>query len=177
MKLSKEASDLLEENSYKLKQSGESLIISRWSLDRVVLYGFLLVFLLAVGVIASLLHIGLSIIAWLFIVMIAIWQFEKIRSRIKFSIDKYTRHIQIEDVRLQPKGIHSLDITSTFVGSYTSAFKDTNEEHNIGICLTTENGDSYEVISFKSDYAEPCKAIKEIGSLIKSELSELTTVA
>lgn len=173
MTLSKEANELLQDNSYQLKQSGEGLEISRWSLDRIVLHVFLLLFMLFMGVVATSLHLGLGVIAWLLIAAVAVWQYENSKRKIKFSINKYSRAIQVANVNLKPSGIESLDFNSQFVASYTSAFKDTNEEHNISICITTANGHTYEVINFKSDYAEPCEAIREIGSLIKNEIAQL----
>ncbi|MEL7146487.1 MAG: hypothetical protein AAFO69_08980 [Bacteroidota bacterium] len=173
MQLSKEASELLQDHSYRLRYSVGGLIISKWSLDKVVLHGFLLFFLLLAGVIATAINISIGIVAWLLIGTIAIWQYRSSRRKIKLSIDKDSRDIQIADVKLQLSGVESLDFNSRFVASYTSAFKDTNEEHSISICLTTSNGNTYEIISFKSDYAEPCAAIQEIGFLIKNEIAQL----
>ena len=177
MKLSKEANNLLQENSYQLKQSGDSLIISRWSLDRMILHIFLLAFLLLIGVIASLISLGSGIAAWLLTAAFTVWQYKNSRRKIKFSIDKGSGAIQVADIFLQPSGIESLDFSSRFVASYTSAFKDSNEEHTISICLRMAGGQSYEIISFKSDYAEPSAAIREIGSLIKKEIAQLSRVA
>ena len=72
MELSKEANELLLDNSYQLKHSGEGLVISRWSLDRIVLHVFLLFFLLFIGVFATLLHLGLGVIAWPLIAAVAV---------------------------------------------------------------------------------------------------------
>jgi hypothetical protein len=64
--------------------------------------------------------------------------------------------------------VASITLKSKFVSEYTSAFKETSEEHLVTIHLNLDSGRNIMLFKFSSDYAEPTPEINEVYSFLEN---------
>lgn len=67
--------------------------------------------------------------------------------------------------------INEMSLRSKYVDEYTSAFKNTSEEHQITIELNINGHGVVQVFKFSADYAEPSKEINEVYAFLEDVLN------
>ncbi len=167
--LSKKAIELLNENGYSVKWKNQVLFIKHGLGDRILILtlGIILgTFLLAVTLAFR------SIIIFIMLLLLAAVLVAKFRStsgksELKFDFRSGLFHIQ--ELRFNIHKITNIEISSTLVDEYSSAFKETSQEFRIDLTIYLNGGENFRILSFKSDYEQPSTEILEIKRLFDSE--------
>lgn len=167
MQLSGKTIDLLNENGYKVVINENIINIHQSGSTRTLIISLGLFFctislaLIAVTPLFSFL--------WFLIFLSAtVYQYkrEKGKSTVTFNLEK--QFISCGNFQSQMSAIKSIELHSEYVDEYTSACKETSEEHHITISMKLDPHYRINLLILKSDYSEPSSEILETYNWVKA---------
>lgn len=171
--LSKEAIQLLEDNGYSFRFKDDKITIKRrvGVMGAVVLL-FVTLFL-SIPVFSAGTIFGIILIGGVFgaILIRRIYFTKKTSLTIDLSANTFTAIVDTyhqEDQSL--KMISSITLQSKFVDEYTTAARNSVEEHLISIKIQLMTKEELTLFQLKSDQAEPTAEINEIYSLLEESV-------
>ncbi|WP_425389687.1 hypothetical protein [Ekhidna sp.] len=173
--LSRKAIDLLEENSYSFKYKDGVITIKRkagimGALVLLFVTVFLAIPVFSAGAIYGVVLIGGVIGA---IIIRRIYFSKKSSLAIDLNKNTFTAIIDTYHQEDQPlKMISSITLHSQFIDEYTTAARNSIEEHLISIRIQLINKEELTLFQFKSEQAEPNEEINEVYSLLEDSVKE-----
>ena len=155
---------MINENVIKIHQSGSTRI----------LISILGIFFC----IASLVLIPVSpLIAFLWFLLffsITVYLYNQHKGKSTVTIDLEKQLLSCGDFHRQMDAIQSVELHSAYVDEYTSAFKETSEEHEITISIKLDSGYRMNLFIIKSDYSKPSTEIFETYNWVNTLVSKGT---
>jgi ABC-type protease/lipase transport system fused ATPase/permease subunit len=169
---SKKTRHMLEDNGYSFRHN-ESIYTFKHSsgaaIGVIVVAAMVAIFnivFIVIHPIPGLIAFGLLIVATITVV-------KKLVGKTLIMIDNKDKTFTI-NTPTYSRGRHAFEtvlaitLKSKYVDEYTSAFKNTSEEHLVTIHLNLDSGRNIMLFKFSSDYAEPTPEINEVYSFLKN---------
>ena len=168
--LSKKAIRVLEDNGYKYKQSDEFILFRKSteyiSIIVVSVIGLIIAFPLFIF------NTFLGILTLLLVAAGIVFRYKYYSKKMVFSINLKTQKFNFLDhvIELENQSLSfasKIILHSRFKDEYTSAFKNTSEEHHITIGMELLSGSMFTIFRFYSDYSKPSEEMLEVYKLVK----------
>jgi len=169
---SKAAKNLLRDNNYTFKSSNDVFVIKRSNADKILIYSILVLVCIPITFVVFPMSQVFVFAMWFLVLGTAFIQLRSTPDSSVLKLDKATKVLTNGHERIVASDVKSVDFDSKFIASYTSAFKDSNEEHQIALVITMKNGQKHNIFHFKSDYAEPNQEILEVERFLKDEIAK-----
>ncbi|MEL6560174.1 MAG: hypothetical protein AAFQ94_18440 [Bacteroidota bacterium] len=171
--LTKPIIQFLKDHNYKVETSPGSITIKKSFIDTWLIVGLALLICIPISIFVIELSPLFVVGIWILVIGAAIIQLRNNGSVAVLKIDQNNRLIKNGEQTLVAKDIKSIGFDSKYIASYTSAFKDTNEEHKISLVVTMKSGRKHHICSFKSDYSSPSTEMKQLKEFIDEEIGKM----
>lgn len=171
MKLSLEAKEFLLDNGYYFKENDDQVLFKPSKFIGRTLIVIMIVIMLFWLILGSGLHpvfpalpLGLGLVVLTYLVFVG--PIRRSLNKPPIVINMKERIISYQNESVSFDWVKTLKSKSKFIAEYTSAFKTTNQEFEIKLQLVDHNQVRLLILTFTSDYKEPCEYIKEIARYI-----------
>ena len=109
---------------------------------------------------------------WIFVSAGARFLLKSVQTHFILKIEQPNRVLRNGHNEIAIKDIKSVDFNSKYIAKYTSAFKDTSEEHKISLIISMKGGQKHTIFNFKSDYANPSSEMNQLRDFISKEINK-----